>query len=135
MTDNEDTPIDLEAVRRGDALLDEAERLKAEGHTLRAMTPDTLESLMATLGDLLDNLDPDHRTDARRRIAGARRELAETIEALEETRRELPDDLEAMTPDDLRAMIDAMRLASNCLEADANRAAVALDDLEATDHE
>jgi len=132
MTDNEDTPIDLEAVRRGDALLDEAERLEAEGHTLRPVTSDTLEALMTTLGDLLDNLDPDQRTDARRRVAGARREIADTIEALEETREELPDDLNAMTPDDLRTMINAMRLASNCLEAEADYAAVALDDLEAT---
>jgi len=89
-----------------------------------------------TISELVDHLDGGRaRQAARRRIQCARQELADTAERLAELAEQIPTNLDAMTTRELRDLLAEMRLSSNCLAAEADTAALSLDELIRTEHE
>ena len=89
-----------------------------------------------TIRELINHLDGGRaQREARRRVQSARQELADTAARLAELVEQIPANLDAMTARELRELLDEMRLSSNCLAAEADTAALSLDELSRIEHD
>lgn len=84
-----------------------------------------------TVTDLLRELHPEDRQRARQSIDGARRELQHAADQLADQLDATPDELDDMTLEDLGELVGTMMANAETLRLAAERAAVALDDLQA----
>jgi hypothetical protein len=85
-----------------------------------------------TIGELLGGLHPTDRERAQQSVAGARRELQVAARRLSERADELPDAPGELTVDELDELIGLLHEVGGDLQRSADRAAVALDDLQAS---